>query len=90
MSEHLQRTCAICATIALVGLVFSLVLWVGLTKFNENFRLKDFYNRSAFTTDAYQTVRLNDRQFVVSSNGGYVVVYQVDAKGNISRTSSTK
>lgn len=95
MSEHLQRTCAICATIDIVGLVFSWVLWVSLVKFNRNFELKDFYDRSdtstsTFTNDAYQTIRLNDRQFLVSSRGGSIDVYQVDAKGNISRISSTR
>ena len=63
MSEHLQRTLAICATILIVGLIL-----IGsnhrenLTKFNENFRQKDFYSRSG---NYPQAIRLNDRQFVI-------------------------
>ena len=93
MTEHSQRTLAICGTILVVGLVFSVVLSKSLTKFNENFLAKDFYDRNPISTDAYQTLRLNDRQFIVISNGTYsrgVIVYQVDANGKVTRTSDTK
>lgn len=91
MNEHLQRTFAICATVLLVGLVFSWVLWVSLAKFNQIFQVKDFYDRSPYTTDGYQAVRLSDKQFAVIRRRGEVVdVYQMDAKGNLSRTSGNQ
>ena len=92
MTDASKRTGAICATILIVGLVFSAVLWVSLSKFNRSFLAKDFYSQNAsnLTTDTYQTVRLNDRQFVVvSAPGNEVNVYQVDANGKLSRTSGT-
>ena len=93
MSEHLQRTFAICATILVVGIVFSLMLSANVAKFDESFRLKDFYDRntSPDVTDTYQTIRLNDKQLAVVSERGKVVdIYQVDANGKITRTSDTE
>lgn len=90
MNAHSKQTLTICATILIVGLVFSAVLWIGLGEFNRNFRLKDFYGFSNSydgridSTDAYQALRLNDRQFVVVSQAGNKVdVYRVDANGRV-------
>ena len=86
MSEHLQRTLAVCATALIVGLVFSWVLWTSLAKFNDEFLRKDFYDRS--TQYPSQVIRLNDKQFaVVTVEGRRVEIYQVDEKGKLSRTS---
>lgn len=82
MSEHLQRTLAICATILIVGLILSAVSSGNLTKFNEDFRQKDFYSRIG---NYPQAIRLNDKQFVIIKYPGDAIdVYQVDAKGQLS------
>ena len=86
MSEHSQRTLAICATILIEGLLFSIVLLVRLAKFNENFRLKTFYGQGESFIRC-QTAPLVDGEFVVVNYSGETTVYQVDANCKLSRTS---
>ena len=97
MSEQSQRTYAICATILIVALFSSWVLRGALAEFNRNFELKRFYQIGSSydgridSTDTYQTLRLNDRQFViVSQEGNNIEVCRVDANGKVTRTSNTK
>ncbi len=89
MSGHSKRTLAVCLTILIVGIYASLTLGSGLRKFNDIFFGKWFYDTSPNVSDAYQTVRLNDKQFVVVKNDGkYVILYEVDSQGNVSQKST--